>query len=401
MIYHRSSQGTQGTARMEPAHGLDRNIMFLITEDWFFVSHFLELARHLRAERWNVHVACSVKAHRRTIEDAGISVHPVSYSRESLSPSNVLKTAGLLRRVLLRFAPNIVCAVALRPILLAPLSLIGISRLPCLNLLTGMGSLYSSPNGSFSLRLTRSLVDQWLCLATRRNLSHTTVQNTNDLDFVRRRFRLSRTSCSLIPGSGINTEWTPKPEPSGAFRMVYVGRLLRDKGASDLVKACRLLAASDLSFSADIIGDVDSSNPDCYEPEELALWEKTQGVRLKGRRTDVLEQISAAHLVIHPSYYGEGLPKILLEAGVCQRAVITCNTVGCREAVRDGENGLLVPPRNPQALADAIERLARDEGLRHRLALRNRERVLNEFANEIILPRYVDLIERMATRVRA
>jgi glycosyltransferase involved in cell wall biosynthesis len=182
--------------------------------------------------------------------------------------------------------------------------------------------------------------------------------------------------------------------------VVYVGRLLRDKGASDLVEACRLLAAKQLSFTADIIGDVDSSNPDSYRPEEIVHWEQIPGVTLNGRRTDVLEQISAAHLLVHPSYYGEGLPKILLEAGVCQRAVVTCNTVGCREAVRDGENGLLVPPRNPEALANAIERLARDEPLRHRLAVRNRERVLKEFSDEIILPRYIDLIERMAERVR-
>jgi glycosyltransferase involved in cell wall biosynthesis len=399
MILDRSSQGPQAAARIEPAHGSGRNIMFLVTEDWFFVSHFLELARHLHAGGWNVHVACSVNSHRRLIENSGVSVHPVCYSRQSLSPSNVLKTAALLRKVILSLAPDIVCAVALRAILLAPLSLIGLSRLPCLNLLTGMGSLYSSSNRSFSLRLTRSIVDRWLCLAARRNLSHLTVQNTNDLDFVRRRFRLCDDSCSLIPGSGISTGWTPQPEPKGTFRMVYVGRLLRNKGAADLVEACRLLVAGGLSVSADIIGDVDPSNPESYRPAEIALWEKTPGVTLKGWRSDVLEQISAAHLLVHPSYYGEGLPKILLEAGVCQRAVITCNTVGCREAVRDGENGLLVPPHNPQALANAIERLARDAALRHRLALCNRERVLNEFADEIILPRYADLIERMADRI--
>lgn len=385
---------------MTPARGEDRKLLFLVAEDWFFVSHFLELARYLRVEGWHVHVACSVNSHRSLIENSGIAVHAIAYSRQSLSPSRVFETAALLRKLILRLAPDIVCAVALRAILLAPLSLLGFRRLPCLNLLSGMGSLYSSPNRSFGLRLTRSVVDRWLCLAARRDLSHTVVQNTSDLDFVKSRFRLRGDACSLIPGSGIGTGWTPKPEPRGAFRVVYVGRLLRDKGASDLVKACRLLAARQLSFTADIIGDVDSSNPDSYRAEEIAHWEKTPGVTLRGRRSDVLEQISAAHLLVHPSYYGEGLPKILLEAGVCQRAVVTCNTVGCREAVRDGENGLLVPPRNPEALANAIERLARNEPLRHRLAVRNRERVLKEFSDEIILPRYIDLIERMADRVR-
>ena len=401
MMSHRSLQGAQVMVGRGPARSSGRNILFLVTEDWFFVSHFLGLAKRLLAEGWNVHVACSVNRHRPVIEDSGITVHPVSYSRQSLSPSSALRTTLLLRKVILRLTPDIVCAVALRAILLARLALMGTGRLPCLNILTGMGSLYSSANRSLSLRLTRSIVERWLGFAARRSVSHTVVQNASDLDFVRHLFRIGSDACTLIQGSGISPEWTPRPEPTGGFRVVYVGRLLRDKGAADLVEACRLLGADGFPLSADIVGDLDPSNPESYRPEEIALWKKIRGVTLKGRRTDVLEQISAAHLLIHPSYYGEGLPKILLEAGVCQRAVITCNTVGCRDAVRDGENGLLVPPRNPQALANAIERLARHEGLRHRLALRNRERVLNEFANEIILPRYVDLIERMAARVRA
>ena len=152
-------------------------------------------------------------------------------------------------------------------------------------------------------------------------------------------------------------------------------------------------------MTVDLVGDIDESNPECYTSGEINTWLGLKGITWKGRRNDVFQQISSAHVLVHPSHYGEGLPKVILEAGLCARAVVTCDTVGCREAVRDEDNGLLVPPRNLEALANAIERLARDDALRHRLALRHRQRVLTEFADEVILPQYIQLIERLAERV--
>jgi glycosyltransferase involved in cell wall biosynthesis len=151
----------------------------------------------------------------------------------------------------------------------------------------------------------------------------------------------------------------------------------------------------------DLVGDIDESNPECYRLSEIRSWQGLEDVHWKGRRRDVFEQISSAHVLVHPSHYGEGLPKVILEAGLCARAVVTCDTVGCREVVRHRDNGLLVAPNNPEALADAIEQLGRDEAWRHGLATRHRERVLTEFGDDVILPQYRQLIERMADSVRA
>jgi len=384
-----------------PPADVSRRILFLVTEDWYFVSHRLGLALELRAAGWEVHVACSINKHRDAITERGVIVHPVSFFRESLSPWSVLRTARQLRRVINEVAPVIVCAVALRPILVGRMALIRSRNMACINLLTGRGSIYSSKHPSLKLRLARFVVDQWLRFASCRRNSHIVVQNGDDLDDLRGRFRLTENDCTLIRGSGIRASaWTPVPEPADPpFRLIYVGRLLRDKGAGELVQASQLLVKRGLSVTVDLVGDIDESNPECYQPSEIDPWEKLKGVTWKGRRSDVLEQISSAHVMVHPSHYGEGLPKVILEAGLCGRAVVTCDTVGCREAVRDGDNGLLVPPRNPAALADAIERLARDGALRQRLAMRHRQRVLAEFGDEAILPQYIELIERIAKGV--
>lgn len=377
-----------------------RRILFLVTEDWYFVSHRLALAVALREAGWDVHVACSINNHRNAIADHGITIHPVIFSRESLSPWSVLRTATQIRQLLARVAPSVVCPVALRPILVCRMAMIGDRNAPCLNLLTGRGSLYSGKASDFRMRLVRLAVDQWLRFAASRRQNHTVAQNLDDLHYLGRQFGLTTDACTLIRGSGIKSSaWTPLPEPADSpFRLIYVGRLLRDKAAGDLVDASQLLIRKGFQVRVELVGDIDESNPECYPLGEVRYWQKLPGIQWKGRRNDVLEQISSAHVLVHPSHYGEGLPRVILEAGLCERAVVTCDTVGCREVVRDGENGLLVAPRNPEALAKAVERLGCDPRLRRRLAARHRQRVLTEFADEIILPQYIQLIDGLVKR---
>src|SRR5207244_2870428 len=158
-----------------------------------------------------------------------------------------------------------------------------------------------------------------------------------------------REASFLIRGSGVDVDsWTPRPEPDNHPPIVlFVGRLLRDKGVKDLVDASVLLKQRNLPHQVRLVGDCDPCNPSTFAESEVRQWQATGLVEWLGRRSDVLEQMSAANLIVLPSYYGEGLPKVLLEAGVAERAVVACEDPGCREVVAHKVNGLLVPPRNP------------------------------------------------------
>jgi len=119
-------------------------------------------------------------------------------------------------------------------------------------------------------------------------------------------------------------------------------------------------------------------------------WQKEGVVEWWGRLEDMPRVYAQSHIVCLPSYR-EGLPKSLLEAASCARPVVTTDVPGCREVVRDGDNGLLVEARNATALADALARLLADPELRLRMGQRGRERVLNEFAQEKIVDQVLAL----------
>jgi glycosyltransferase involved in cell wall biosynthesis len=142
-----------------------------------------------------------------------------------------------------------------------------------------------------------------------------------------------------------------------------------------------------------LVGACDPCNPTSFTEAEARQWEAAGQAEWLGRRADVLEQMSAAWLVVLPSYR-EGLPKVLLEAGVAQRAVVTCDVVGCRELVTHEVNGLLVPPKAPAALADAMERLLKDHELRRALAQRLRELVCREFSQGVVNHEFLKLYQK-------
>lgn len=367
-------------------------VLFLVTEDWYFTSHRLAFARQLVARGFEIAVACRVSDKRELIEAEGIRVFPVPFARERLSPMAVVRACVALRKVFAAYHPDLVHLVALRAILIGWLATVGQRRPPFVNAITGLGSLFSGAVLTWRLRVVRGVVSSLF----RRVFSHPTAsnvfQNEEDrLGFIERGLTQAR-CCHLIRGAGVEPEtWLPRREPIGEKPVVlFVSRLLRDKGLAELVQASIILHRRGVAHELRIVGDVDRCNPMSLTEQEIAAWQVAGKLEWLGRRNDVLEQMSGANLVVLPSYR-EGLPKVLLEAGVAQRAVITSDVVGCREVVRDEINGLLVPPRDAQKLAAAIERLLLDGSLRSRLATENRRRIVNEFSLDKITQQFLEL----------
>lgn len=375
---------------------MKRRILFLVTEDWYFASHRLAFAKQLIAEGFEVAVACRVATSQKVIEDAGIRVFPVPFARERVSPIAVLRVAWILRRMIGEYQPALVHLVSLRPILLGYLATMGQRRVPFVNAVTGMGSLFTGTVRGFRLRFTRIVVD----FLFRSTFSHRTAENVFQNDEDRKHF-LERGLSSgirshLIRGAGVDVNaWTPVPEPQSSIPVVlFVSRLLRDKGLGELIEASELLRCRGGQHLVRIVGDVDPCNPSSFSLQQLEAWHASGVVEWLGRRSDILEQMSHANIVVLPSYR-EGLPKVLLEAGVAKRSVVTSDVIGCREVVQDGVNGLLVPPRNPELLAAAIERLLKDSTLRLQLAEEHRRRVVSEFSHNVVTGQFLQLYSKL------
>ena len=178
--------------------------------------------------------------------------------------------------------------------------------------------------------------------------------------------------------------YAPVPEPQGVPIVVLPARMLWDKGVREFVEAAAQLKQRGVSARFVLVGDPDGENPASVPETQLADWQRQGVVECWGRREDIPLVLAQSHIVCLPSYR-EGLPKSLLEAASSGRPIVTTDVPGCREIVRDGDNGLLVEARNASALADALGKLLADPALRQRLGARGRERVMSEFSQEIIV----------------
>lgn len=357
-------------------------LLFLITEDWTFWLHRLSTARAARDAGWDVVVATRVAAHGDKIRSEGFRLVPIGMRRRSLAPWRELATMVELIRLYRRERPDLVHHVAMKPVIYGSLAA-GIAGVPAVvNALTGMGYVFTSRE--LKARLLRPLIRLAFHWLLDRSNSRLIVQNSDDAATLAATM-VAKQRVALIRGSGVDTrEFAPSEESAGAPVAVMVSRMLRDKGVLELVEAARLLQRRAVSLRVVLVGWSDPENPTAIAERELQAWDAAGVISWRGERSDIAEIWAASHIAVLPSYR-EGLPKSLLEAAACGRPMIAADVPGCREIVRDGETGLLVPPRDAEALAAALERLAGDAALRRRMGAAARELVERALSDEMIV----------------
>jgi glycosyltransferase involved in cell wall biosynthesis len=374
--------------------------LFLVTEDWFFLSHRLSMAKHLSENGFQVAIACRISTHADSIRELGFELFEVPFARESIHPSAVLRAARCLKKVIRQYRPDIVLPGGLRLIILNLIATLNRPRLRVLNLMVGRGSLFTpTVDKSLRLILARKVLGITLRLAFRRKSSYHLFLNRDDLMEFTISWGCGRAVSFALPGPGIDTTaWKPSEEPkSDPPVILYAGRIIRDKGIGELVEASRLLKLRGVDHTLIIAGRLDACNPNCLTERDMQNWVKSHGINWLGHSDDVLSLLSQSNIVAMPSYL-EGFGRVILEAGLAKRAVVTCDTVGCRDAVKHMDNGLLVPPRNANALASALELLLLDENLRRTLARRHYQRTCTEFSNNVILPIWLQICQAITSR---
>ena len=328
------------------------------------------------------------------IKKAGLTVYPMRFSREKFSPMGLFKAILDVRNAALEMRAGVLHCVSLRCILLGWLATIfGLRSLRVVNHVIGMGSIFSEKPKSFRMHLQKTLVSFCITRAFKRFSAHTVFQNYDDLSYWSGRAQLTRSKVSCIPGSVEWQEVKQVDEDSG--RILYVGRMLRDKGIDELVQAWRLLRDQVHTCELILCGAVDSGNPNSYTVSEMKDLSCEAGIHWLGRRNDILEQMRDASIVVLPTYR-EGFPRVLLEAGMAGRAVVTTDVPGCRDIVKHQTSGLLVKPRNVDELYKAVKQLYFDGVLRNRLAGNLNDLVLKNFTDRTINPIWENLYNRIS-----
>lgn len=377
-----------------------RRIVFVVASDWYFCCHRLQLAVRVAQAGYDVHVATPPGRFRATIEGAGLQYHPLQMERQGRNPFADLQTIGRLVRLYRELRPDIVHHVALKPIIYGSMAA-RLTNVPAIvNAMPGMGYVFLSKQ-LLSRAIRPGVMAAFKVLVNAPN-SRVILQNPDDVERWVSWGVIRRDRIALIRGAGVDTShFVPTPEPAGPPLVVLPARLLFDKGVAEFVSAARTLRSRGVSARMALVGEGDPGNPASVTAADLRAWADEGVVELFGWRDDMREVISGANIVCLPSY-GEGLPKALLEAAACGRAIVTTNVPGCREVVSDGDNGLLVPARDALALAGALERLLRDADLRRRMGERGRERAVAELSSDIVgaatLELYDELLPARATK---
>lgn len=357
-----------------------RTLLFLLTEDWFFASHFWVRALAAKQMGWRVVLVARESEAGARIRASGIEFVPVDFIRRRLNPFAEAAFVLKLARIYRAEKPDLAHHIALKPIVLGGLAarLAGVKAQ--VNAPVGLGFVFSSDK--LLAKILRPLVKLGLRLTLTPRGGVAVFENPDDLAALVAGGMARADAVTLIRGAGVDVQkFHPTPEPEGPVRIVLIARMIREKGVPEFVEAARRLKGRAQFILA---GAPDEGNHNAISAAELRGWEAEGLVEWLGPVKDIPALLAGAHIACQPSSYREGLPKSALEAMAAGKPLVATDIPGCREAVIDGETGFLVPARDINALAAALERLINDPALRARMGAAGRARVEENFSDAII-----------------
>ncbi len=338
---------------------MQNKLLFITNVDWSFLSHRLPIALAAIEQGYEVHIATPLTDKADILRTNGLIVHSLHLNRKSLNPLSNLLTLLHLVTIIKKIKPTLVHAITIKPVLLSGIAA-RITKAPALVVaVPGLGFMYTNQN------IKTNILRKFINIAYQRVFAHPNIhvifQNEDDRRLLIQLTQLPIAKTTLIRGSGVNlNDYSIKPLPTEKPTIIMAARLLAEKGIHEFVKAAQIISQSGYDAHFVLVGKCDPGNPSSLQLTDIENWVKQGYIHYWGYRTDMPNVLSSGYAVVLPSYYGEGLPKVLIEAAACARAVITTNVPGCRDAIEPGVTGLLIPARDPQALATAIKQLLDD-----------------------------------------
>jgi glycosyltransferase involved in cell wall biosynthesis len=376
----------------------NKKILFLINNLSFFLSHRLPIAEALFAKGFDIFIGYGELrgADPKLLEQKGFNVNFVPMKPGSISLLSELKTFFLIWKLFRKIKPNIVHLVTIRPYLYGGI----VSRLTgikCLvSAVSGLGTLFIHNN--LKSRFLRLLLYPIYRLAFNHSNQKIILQNNEDKKLLVNWGVLHKSKIQLINGSGVRLEnFLNLDEPNGIPLISFAGRLLKDKGVYDFVSAARLFKERGIKAQFYLIGDLDVNNPSSLNIKDLKMIIQEGYVKVLGYQKDIPSLYAKSNIICLPSYR-EGFPKALIEAAAASRAVVTTDVPGCRDAIIPNETGLLVPVKNPQKLANALQWLIENPNKRIAMGKAGRKLAEKEFQIQKIVQGHFDIYQELLSK---
>lgn len=375
-----------------------KKILFVGNDAAFFLSHRLPLASYAGNQGYDVHVAMPEpedSPQAISIQNHGMSYHRFSMNRMSRNPLRELKTIWSLYRLYQRVQPDLIHHIAVKAILYGGIAALLSGHTCSIYAFTGLGALFTHQDiTTKALRTAITSIYKVIFFPSR---AWVIFQNPDDLCLFTQTGITRKQRSVLIRSSGVNLcEFRYQPEPAGTPVIILAARMLKSKGVYEFAAAARKINAKGLAARFVLVGDV-PNNHDAVPEKTLDTWQQEGILEWWGHRSDMPNILPQAHIICLPSSYREGVPKVLLEAAACGRAIIATDVPGCREITLHQQNGLLVEPRNSDALAAGIEILLRNPDKRKRLGRAGRQLVEEEFSVERVVHQTLQVYQKLFT----
>jgi glycosyltransferase involved in cell wall biosynthesis len=365
------------------------SILFLVNTPGAFMSHRLPLAIAAKAQGFDVHIVSGLGSEIEQIKKYGFTYHLLPLSRSGQNPFKEIITIFKLVAIFRKIKPDLVHLITLKPILYGAIAARITNIKAVVSAVAGLGTIFLGE--TVFARIRCWVIKNILILILSWTKSLVIFQNLDDQKSLLSPRAEKHLETRLIHGSGVDLKRYPfMPEPDDRIVVAMSSRLLKDKGVIEYIEAAKILNECGLNIEFHLIGDIDPDNPTSLSKMELEHLNQQGYINMLGYRTDIAERYAASNIICLPSYR-EGFPKSLIEAAACGRAVVTTDVPGCRDAIIENKTGLLVPPRNATALADAIKKLAKDQKIRNQMGASGRALAEKLFSIENVVSQHLQI----------
>lgn len=370
-----------------------RKLLFVVNVDWAFICHRLPVGLGAIAEGYEVHLATTCTTRADELMRYGFIVHPLQIDRGSINPFNALHTFFSILRLFLKIKPDLVHLVTIKPVIFGGIAA-RIARVPAVvSAIPGLGFAFTDKG--VKARIGRAVAIMLYRMAVRHRNFKAIFQNPDDRQLITGWTGLHFNQTEMIRGSGVDLNvYRCRPLPEGVPVALMATRLLKTKGVLEFVDAVKVLRARGIEAEFWIAAAIDENNPAYIGQAQLNQWAAEYGIKLFLNHTAIQELMAQCHVVVLPSYR-EGVPKVLLEAAACGRAVLTTDVPGCRDAITPGGTGLLVPAKSVIPLADAMGLILKGRALQLRLGSSGRALAEAEFGIEQVVAKHLRIYEAL------
>ncbi|MCT8351849.1 glycosyltransferase family 4 protein [Photorhabdus kayaii] len=389
------------------SHWLLRNsmrIVYFVNAAWYFELHWLDRSEAVIKQGYEVHlISCfSDEKIKKNLEDKGIICWDVKLNRFS---KNILKNISILksfRKICKQIHPDIIHLITIKPIIFGGLYT-RFSGIPFVVSFVGLGRLFGDKKGIIGNFIYQSVLFIYRLLLSYNSPAHVIFEHNADYNELSKYIKFNKKNVHVIEGAGVDRlRFSYQPEPNdGNFSILFASRLLWSKGLGLVVEAIEKLKQQNIkNITLNVAGILDDSDPDRIKIEQILEWEEQGKIVWLGRRNDVQELIKNCHIVILPTIYSEGVPRIIIEACAMGRSCIVGNVAGCKAIIIDNFNGCVLQDHSATKIAEKIKYLQTNSRIRKEFGFRSTDIVEKRFSKEIVIDKTLQVYNSLLGKIK-